>query len=141
VTGTVTFEQLAWVVSIIIFAGGAVAGFLLWVWRIVVGIKRDFAAELGVLEASLKERDNAAQLEKERAKIIEEQLRKEFADYRVHASERYATKEGVTQMGHRLEAAIEKLTTLIHESVERITTRIDRVRDDRDPPPPRGRSS
>lgn len=130
-TGLVTIEQLAWIAGIITISGSAVAGFLFWVWRLVVGLQRAFDAEL-------KERDTAAQLEKERAKLIEQELRKEFNEYRVHASERFATKDGVTQAVGRMEQAIEKLTTLVHESVERITTRMDRILDGRNDPPSRG---
>jgi hypothetical protein len=120
VTGTVTFEQLAWIVGIITLAGGAVAGFLFWVWRIVEGQRRE-----------LKERDTAAQLEKERAKLIEQELRKEISDFRIHAAQTFATKDGVTAAVGRMEQAIEKLSSLVHESVERITARMDRILDSR----------
>ena len=130
-TGAVTVEQLSFIVTVITLAGGGVASFLVWVWRIVVGLKSEFALQL-------KERDTAAQLEMERAKLIESELRKELSEFRVEAAKTFATKDGVTQMGGRLEAAIEKLTTLIHDSVDRITSRVDRVLDSRqDPPPPR----
>lgn len=131
-TGAVTWEGISAVVAVVFIAGSGVAGFLFWVWRIVVGLKREFAEQL-------KERDTAAQLEKERAKLVEEELRKQLSAYQVHAAERFATKDGVTQMGQRLETALEKLTTMVHESVERITSRVDRLLDARkDDPRARG---
>ncbi|MDB5542754.1 MAG: hypothetical protein JWQ89_4481, partial [Devosia sp.] len=80
-----SWESLAWVVGIIFFAGAAVAEFLFWVWRIVVGFNR-----------ALSERDSAAQLEKERAKMVEAELRSDLNDYKVQSAEKYATKDGVT---------------------------------------------
>jgi hypothetical protein len=115
-TGAVSWEVLIWVVSLIFGAGAAVAGFLFWVWRIVVGFNR-----------ALDERDTAAQLEKERAKLVEEDLRRELSDYKIHAAERFATKDGVTQAIGRMESAVERLTTQVHDAVERLTTRLDRM--------------
>lgn len=130
-TGAVTYEQLTWIIGIIVVAGGVVAGFLIWLWRLFKGF-----------EDALSERDTAAQLEKERAKLVEEQLRQALADYKVQVAEKYATKEGVTQAVGRMETAIEKLSSLVHESVERITSRMDRILDGRvEAPPPRSRRS
>jgi hypothetical protein len=101
-TGTVTFDQLTWIVGIITVAGGAVAGFLLWVWRIVVGLKADSAA-----------------------------VGKELSDFKLHAAEKYATKDGVTQAIGRMETAIERLTGQVEAAVERLTVRLDRLLEER----------
>lgn len=119
-TGVVTWESIGWVVGIISLAGGAVAGFLFWVWRLVDSFKRETAA-------ALQERDTAAQLEKERAKLMESEIRDELNEYRVHVAEKFATKDGVTQAIGRMEAAVEKLTTQVHDAVERLTNRLDRI--------------
>lgn len=128
-TGVVTFEQLQWIIGIISVAGGIVAIFLFWVYRIVVGIRTEFSRQLA-------ERDTAGQLETSRAKVVEETLRREFNEYQIKVAEKYATKEGVTQAIDRMEGAIEKLTTMVHDSVERITSRMDRILESRDSPPP-----
>lgn len=127
-TGAVTYEQLYAILGLMGAAGGAVAGFLFWVWRLVVGVRKDFAAQL-------RERDTAAQLETERAKMIEQVLRESLSAYQVQVAEKYATKEGVTVAVGRMESAIEKLSTLVHESVERITSRMDRILERNDAPP------
>lgn len=124
-TGTVTWEVLTAVVGFIIFAGLGVAGFLLWLWGVVQGLRKDF-------EDAMKERDTAAQIEAQRAKIAEETVARELAEYRVHAAETFATKDGVTQAVGRMETAIERLTQLIHDSIERVTNRLDRILDKSD---------
>lgn len=131
-TGVVTFEQLQWIIGLIMAAGCGVAGFLFWVYRIVVGLRREFEAELA-------ERDTAAQLEKERAKLIEGELRRELSEYKVVVSEKYATKHGVTDAVGRMEQAIERLTSMVHDSVRDITGRMDRILEARDGPAPRSR--
>jgi ubiquinone biosynthesis protein UbiJ len=100
----------------IVTAGLAVSAFLFWVWRL-----------LSAFNAKLAERDTAAQLEKERAKIAEETLRRELNEYKVHAAEKYATKDGMTQAIGRMESAVERLTTQVHDAVERLTDRLDRM--------------
>lgn len=131
-TGVVTVEQLTWIIGVIAMAGGAVAGFLIWVYRIVMALRGDFARQLAEL-------DSVARLEMERAKLVEQQLRDELAAYRIHAAERFATKDGVTQAIGRMESAIEKLTTQVHDAIERITSRMDRILDGRADPPGGGR--
>lgn len=132
-TGMVTFEQLQWIIGLIIAAGCGVAGFLFWVYRIVIGLRQEFNAQI-------RERDTAGQLEKERAKLIESELAKELSEYKVLVAERYATKDGVTAAVGRMEQAIERLTSMVHESVERITNRMDRILEGRDSPSPRSRT-
>lgn len=113
-TGAVTFEQLAWIIGIIVAAGSAVAIFLGWVYFLVQKLKHD--AEIKI-DATL-------------ARVM--QLEAEHNDYRVHVAEKFATKDGVTQAISRMEAAVEKLTTLVHDSVERLTNRLDRILETRD---------
>lgn len=131
-TGVVTFEQLQWIIGLIIAAGCGVAGFLFWVYRIVVALRGEFNAQI-------RERDTAGQLERERAKLIESELAKELSEYKVLVAERYATKDGVTAAVGRMEQAIERLTSMVHESVERITNRMDRILEGRDAQAPRSR--
>lgn len=106
-TGAATYEGLSFIVNLMLGAGIAVAGVLLWVWKLVDGLKKAMA-----------ERDTAAQLEKERAKLVEETLRKELHEFKVHASETFATKEGVTAAVGRVEQAIERLTARIDRVLE-----------------------
>lgn len=129
-SGAVTIEQLQWLIGLMFAAGGAVAAFLFWVWRLVVGLQSQFASQI-------KERDTAAQLETERAKLVEGELRKELHAYQISAAEKFATKDGMTQAIGRMEQAIERLTNLINESVDRITSRVDRLLDNRNDTPPK----
>lgn len=115
-TGAVSWEVLIWVVGLIFAAGTVVAGFLFWVWRLMQGFNR-----------ALAERDSAAQLEKERAKMVEQNIRDELSEYRVHAAEKFATKDGVTQAIGRMESAVERLTAQVHDAVDRLTDRLDRI--------------
>lgn len=113
-SGAVTFEQLAWIIGIICAAGTAVAVFLGWVYMLVQKLKRD--AEIKI-DATL-------------AKVT--MIEAEHNDYRVHVAEKFATKDGVTQAIGRMEAAVEKLSSLVHDSVERLTNRLDRILESRD---------
>lgn len=106
-TGAVQWDVLIWVVGLMWGAGTVVAGFLFWVWRLVSGFNKVLA-----------ERDTVAQLEKERAKLVEAELRKELHEFKVHASETFATKEGVTAAVGRVEQAIERLTQRIDRVLE-----------------------
>lgn len=106
-TGSVSWEVLFWVVGIMFGAGSGVAGFLFWVWRLV-----------SRFNAALDERDTAAQLEKERAKIVEDELRRDLALYKVHAAETFATKEGVAAAVGRVESAVDRLTQRIDRLLE-----------------------
>lgn len=106
-TGAVSWEVLIWVVAVIFAAGSAVAGFLFWVWRLMSGFNK-----------ALDERDAAAGLEKERAKLVEEDIRRELGDYKVHAAETFATKEGVSAAVGRVESAVDRLTGRIDRLLE-----------------------
>lgn len=127
-TGAVSWEVLMWVVGLVVAAGSVVAGFLFWVWRIVSGFNH-----------ALDERDTAAQLEKERAKMVEEELRRDLNDYKVQVADKYATKDGVTTAVGRVESSVERIGAMVHDSVERLTNRLDRILEHRSeqPPPPR----
>lgn len=137
-SGAVSWEVLLWVVGVVIAAGGVVAGFLFWVWRLVEGIKRDasvavakleaeFGEQIAGLTAQLRERDTTAQLEKERAKLVEDGLRKELSDFRQHVGETYATKEGVTSGIGRVESAVKDIASQLRDSIGGLTGRIDRL--------------
>lgn len=127
-TGSVSWEVLIWVVGLMITAGGVVAGFLIIVYRLVSGLRGEMA-----------ERDTAAHLEKERAKMVEEELRRDFNDFKVQVAEKYATKDGVTTAVSRVESSVERIGTMVHDSVERLTNRLDRILEHRSeqPTPPR----
>jgi hypothetical protein len=115
-TGAVTWEVLAWVIGIIAAAGITVAGFLFWVWRILQAAKAEQAKELS-------ERD--LQIEAVHGRVG--QVEANFNEFRVHAAENFATKDGMTHAIGRVEAAVERLTTLVHDTVERLTDRLDRM--------------
>jgi hypothetical protein len=107
-----------WVVGLVIAAGGVVAGFLILVYRIISGLRGEMA-----------ERDSAAQLEKERAKLVEDELRRDLSDYKVHAAEKFATKDGVSQAVTRMEGSIQNLANQVEGAVDRLTGRIDKLLD------------
>jgi hypothetical protein len=89
-----------------------------WVWRLVSGFNKARA-----------DPDTVAQLEKERAKLVEQELRRDLSEYKIHAAEHYATKEGVTQAVGRVEVSIKSLATQMESAVDRITGRTDRLLD------------
>lgn len=119
-TGTVTWEVLLWIVGIVFSAGVAVAGFLLWVWNIVKGLRADWDTELA-------DRDLKIEAVNERAKLIENDLRREVNEYKQHAGETFATKTGVTGAVERVESAVGRLTAQVEGAVDRLTGRIDRL--------------
>jgi ubiquinone biosynthesis protein UbiJ len=123
-TGTVTWEVLAWLIGIIVAAGTAVAIFLYWVWSLVKTLRADW-------EADLADRDLKIEAAMAHAKLIEDSLTRELADYRQHAGETFATKEGVTGAVARVEAAVGRLTSQIESVVDRLSSRIDRLLEDR----------
>ena len=120
-TGTVTWEVLAWVVGLITAAGFGVAAFLFWVWRLVQAIRAEN-------DTSLREQSLRIEAVHARAGQAEADLN----EYKVHAAERFATKDGVSQAIDRMEAAVERLTAQVHDAVERLTTRLDRMLDKRE---------
>lgn len=113
--GVVTFDQLAWIVGLICVAGGAVAGFVFWVWRLVDSMTQ-----------KIHERDKQLREELQDHKT---ELEREVQEYKVYVAQNYATKDGVSSAVARLEQSVERLTTLIHEGLDRITQRMDRVLD------------
>ena len=125
-TGLVDWGQLIWIVGLMLGASGGVAAFLFWVYRLVSGLR----VEMG-------ERDSAAQLEKERAKLVEDELRREINDYKVHVAEQFATKDGVTAAVNRVEGSIQNIATQVENAVDRLTARIDKLLDNNRGPPTR----
>lgn len=119
-SGAVSWEVLLWVIGVMVAAGGTVAGFLIWVWKLI-----------GRFDKALADRDAAAGLEKERAKLVEDGLRRELNEYKVHAAETFATKEGVSAAVGRVESAVDRLTERIDRLLEAQATA----------PPSRSRSS
>lgn len=128
-TGFVDWGQLIWVVGLVIGAGGGVAAFLFWVYRLVQGLRSE-----------MSERDSAAQLEKERAKLVEDDLRRELNDYKVHVAEKFATKDGVTAAVNRVEGSIQNIATQVENAVDRLTARIDKLLDNNNRSPPTRRT-
>jgi len=141
VTGLVSWADFYWVLGLVVGAGGVVAGFLIWVYRLVSGLRAEMAERQELVAAALKERDTAAQLEKERAKLVEAEIKRELSEYQVHAAEKYATKDGVSQAVTRVEASIQNLANQVEGSVDRLTIRIDKLLDNRTGPAATRRSS
>jgi len=127
--------MLQWEIGLMLAAGAVVAGFLFWVYRLVAGIRAE-------MDNRLRERDTAAQLEAARAKMVEEELRRDLSDYKVEVADKYATKDGVTAAVGRVEQSVERIGAMVHDSVERLTNRLDRILEHRseNPPPPARRS-
>lgn len=123
--------RLYWVLGLVVAAGGVVAGFLIWVYRLVSTLRAEMADKQDTIDRALRERDTAAQLEKERAKLVEAEIRRDLSEYQIHAAEKYATKDGVTQAVTRVEASIQNLANQVEGSVDRLTVRIDKLLDNR----------
>ena len=132
VTGAVTYEQIASLFNILIaaggilaVAGGAVAGLLAWLWRIVTMIRRSYEADRDKLAARLDEAEA------------------EMVAYKSHVAETYASKSGVSVQIDRLEQAVNGIAEKVDNSSHRITERIDRLLENQvhGTPTPRRRSS
>lgn len=115
-TGSVTYEQIAQLFNIvmaiggaIVVAGGAVAGFLAWLWRIVKGVRQGYEADRAQLAARLDEHEA------------------DMTAYKTHVAETYASKSGVTVQIERLETAVNGIADKVDTSSHRITERIDRL--------------
>lgn len=115
-TGTVSWEALLWVIGVGGGAGSAVAVFLFWVFRLVQSLRKNWADDLQSRDARIDELEAAVTRNEA-----------EHNEYRVHVAEKFATKDGVTAAIGRMEAAVEKLTSQVHDAVERLTTRLDRI--------------
>jgi ubiquinone biosynthesis protein UbiJ len=136
VTGAVTWEAAAFFFGVVFVAGAGVAGFLIWVYRLVVGLRRDQRVDVVKLEELVRERDTVAQLERERAKLVEEGLRKMITDQAQHVAETYATKEGVQVGLGRVEKSIDRLSEQVGNAVDRLSNRLDRFMEPTAPAPP-----
>lgn len=99
-SGPVTYEQIFALFSVLVVAGGVVAGFLAWVWRIVAALRKKYEADRTSLQAQIDD------------------LEKDLADYKVHAAETFATKEGVSAAVGRVESAVDRLTGRIDRLLE-----------------------
>lgn len=141
-TGGVTWEALVWIIGIIVAAGGVVAAFLILVWRLIStlrdemgkseqDLRTEFTSELNKRDSILEDRASTSQLETERAKMVEAELRKDLDAYKVHAAETYATKQGVTLAVERVENAVGQLSDKVEKSVDRLSERIDRLLEQR----------
>lgn len=124
-TGPVTFEQLFAFLGLFAAAGGVVAGFLAWVFRIVASLRRAYMADRDVLQVQI------------------EKCEKDVADYKVHAAEHFASKIGVSTQISRLEDAVQGVSDKVDASSDRITGRIDRLLEMQANPPaaPRRRAA
>ncbi len=118
-TGAVSWEVLSWVVGIAVAVAIGVSGFLLWVWGVVKGLREEFDAELTARDAAIKDASLKAEAINARATLMEGELRKEIADYKQHAGETFATKEGVSVAVQRVEQAVDRLTGRIDRLLER----------------------
>jgi hypothetical protein len=137
-TGAVSWEVLSWVVGIVVAAGLGVAGFLLWLWSVVKALREEFGKEVGTLhievdkELEVRDADMKAlvlriEAESARAKLIEDAILKEVGDYRAHAAETFASKEGVNAGLKRVEDALQRMGNQVDTSVKNLTDRIDRM--------------
>lgn len=99
-TGPVTYEQLYAFLSLFAAAGGVVAGFLAWVFRMVSALKRAYAAD------------------RDRMQLQIETCEKDVAAYKIHVAETFATKEGVSAAVGRVESAVDRLTGRIDRLLE-----------------------
>lgn len=99
-TGPVTYEQLFAFLALFAAAGGVVAGFLAWVFRIVSALRRAYTADRDQLQLQI------------------EACEKDVAAYKVHAAETFATKEGVSAAVGRVESAVDRLTGRIDRLLE-----------------------
>jgi uncharacterized protein YoxC len=137
-TGSVSWDALTWVVVIILTAGGVVAGFLLWIY----GQAKAREGEVNDLFAKLEERweknlkDTALQIEAvaARCKMNDDQLARDISAYQMHVGETFATKAGVTQAVERVESAVDRFTEQMTQGFDRLTTRIDRLVENREAP-------
>lgn len=108
-SGTVTYEQITTLFAVIVAGGGAVTGFLAWLWRIVSAIKKGYELDRERLAADIKAGEDA------------------LTEYKSHVAETYASKSGVTVQIERLETAVNGIADKVDNSSHRITERIDRL--------------
>ncbi len=108
-SGTVSWEVLAWVVGIISVAGGAVALVLLWVWQLVRMQRNELDSAVGALRGEL-------QSEAGRAKAAEEETRRALEAHKLYAAETFAT-------AHELATALGEVMS----AIDRLTGRLDQI--------------
>lgn len=140
-TGAVSWETLLWVIGIVVIAGGAVAGFLITLYRIVMALKEDQKNELEERNkeqrAELEKRDLEMLAIKAETAAKAASLAREFSDYQRHVGETFVTKAGLSDALTRLERTFDGFVARMDEGFERLSTRIDRLLDQRSPAPVR----
>jgi hypothetical protein len=115
-TGAVTYEQIFALFGVLVVAGGAVAGAVGFLWRVVSLLKKRYDLDREELEGMVKASE------------------RELQDYKQHVAETYASKEGVSVQIGRLETAVNGIATKVEDSSHRITERIDRLLEARPSP-------
>lgn len=81
----------------------------------------------GKIEA--EQRDRNVQIGIALGKIGE--VQKDLNDHKLHVSDTYATKKGVSEATDRLMRAVESLGTGLHSRLDKMNERLDRVIEDR----------
>ena len=119
-TGLVTWENLTWIVGLIIVAGGTVAGFLIWLYRGLRDRERELDTRFETIELSI----SAARAELQAAMT---QLADNLSKYQIHVAETFATKAGMTAAIERLEKGVDRLSKQVDDRFDRLTSRIDRL--------------
>ncbi len=115
-SGTVSWEVLAWVVGLIVAAGSAVAVFLFWVWRLLTEQRTAWQAAIDATIARLA-------TEEGRAKAAEEETRRALEAHKLYAAETFAT-------AHELATALGE----VKSAIDRLTGRLDQILTLRTPP-------
>lgn len=102
-SGTVTWEVLAWVVGILMAAFAAAAVAIGW----AVGqlSKRDAA-----IAAVARDLGMQVAAEHARAKMAEEEMARSLAAHKLYAAEHYATDAGLKDAVDRVDDAVKRLT-------------------------------
>ena len=85
-------------------------------WRGANWIKDEFAKRDAAIVKATENANLVAQSANERGRMVEDQLRNELNEHRLHAAETFATKSGLKESLDR-----------VHDAVDRLTNRIDIV--------------
>lgn len=129
-SGVVEWESLIWIIGVIGAAGTGVSVFLVFLYKVVKARESD-------LRSQFHARDEQIALLEAARKLGEERIAREFANYREHVGETFATKSGVNGAIERIEGMMMRLTERLDTSFERLMDRLDRIVDQQRPGPRR----
>ena len=108
-----TLKTLSGILVPMLMSAVTVLGIL---WRGANWIKDEFAKRDAAIVKTSEQASLVAQSANERSRMVEDQLRNELAEHRLHAAETFATKSGLKESLDR-----------VHDAVDRLTNRIDIV--------------